>query len=88
MDENWTHIFRERAARYVVDTQGQPIAVLLTIAEYKHYRDLLDDKVDSQDDELAKRLAQATTPSPDGERQTFHDYICRRKASHADQVQS
>ena len=64
MDENWSRIFRERAARYVVDGQGQPIAVLLTVAEYEHYLDLLDDEVDGQDDELAERLEQAATHPP------------------------
>jgi hypothetical protein len=55
MSENWSRILRERNARYVVDTQGQPIAILLTIEEYEHYLDLLDDEMDGQDDELAAR---------------------------------
>ena len=59
MSDNWNNILRESDARYVVDTQGQPIAVLLTVEEYEHYLDLLDDETDSQDDELAKRLTQA-----------------------------
>jgi hypothetical protein len=47
MSENWDRILHERDARCVVDTQGQPIAVLLTIEEYEHYLDLLDDEADS-----------------------------------------
>jgi hypothetical protein len=48
-----SHTLRERGAHYVVDTQGHPVAVLLTLEEYEHYLDLLDDEADSQDDELA-----------------------------------
>jgi len=32
---------RERDARYVVDTQGQAVAVLLTLEEYERFLDLL-----------------------------------------------
>ena len=88
MSENWSHILQEHNARYVVDTEGQPIAVLLTIQEYEHYLDLLDDEMDSQDGELAERLAQAATHPIGGERQAFRDYLRQRKASHANQVQS
>jgi len=28
---------------------GHPVAVLLTLKEYEHYLDLLDDEADSQD---------------------------------------
>ena len=66
---------RERGARYVVDTQGQPLAVLLTLEEYGHYLDLLDDEADSQDAELATRLAQASAQPTGGERQAFHDCL-------------
>jgi hypothetical protein len=78
---------RERGARYVVDTQGQALAVLLTMEEYDHYLDLLDDEADSQDAELAARLDQASTQSAGDERQAFRDYLRQREASHADQVQ-
>jgi PHD/YefM family antitoxin component YafN of YafNO toxin-antitoxin module len=88
MSENWSHILRERNARYVVDTQGQPIAILLTIEEYEHYLDLLDDELDGQDNELAVRLTQAAAQSTGGERQAFRDYLCQRKVSDANQVQS
>ena len=88
MSENWDHIFRERSARYVVDTQGQPIAILLTIEEYEHYLDLLDDEMDGQDDELAARLTQAATQPTGGERQAFRDYLAQRQASDDNQVQS
>lgn len=78
---------RESGARYVVDTQGQPVAVLLTIEEYDHYLDLLDDERDSQDPELAARLKQAASRPAVSERQAFRDYLRQRGASDADQVQ-
>jgi PHD/YefM family antitoxin component YafN of YafNO toxin-antitoxin module len=80
-----SHTLRERGAHYVVDTQGHPVAVLLTLEEYEHYLDLLDDEADSQDDELAMRLEQAAQPSG-GERQSFHEYLHQRKPPH-DEVQ-
>ena len=86
MSENWNHILRDRNVRYVVDTQGQPIAILLTIEEYEHYLDLLDDEMDSQDDDLAARLTQAATQPTGGERQAFRDYLSQRQASGANQV--
>ncbi len=78
---------RERGARYVVGTEGHPVAVLLTLEEYDHYLDLLDDEADSQDDELAARLAQAATRPTHGERQSFRDYLHQRETSRA-KVQS
>jgi PHD/YefM family antitoxin component YafN of YafNO toxin-antitoxin module len=51
---------REQTAQYVVGTQGRPVAVLLTLEEYGHYLDLLDDEADSQDAQLTARLAQAS----------------------------
>lgn len=57
----------ERGARYVVDTQGQAIAVLLTLKEYEHFLDLLDDEADSQDEELAARSDPGSRP-PDRRR--------------------
>lgn len=57
------HTLRERGAHYVVDTHGQPVAVLLTLEEYQHYLALLDDEADSQDAELAARLEQAAAQS-------------------------
>jgi PHD/YefM family antitoxin component YafN of YafNO toxin-antitoxin module len=53
-------VLREQGARYVVGAQGQPVAVLLTLEEYNRYLDLLDDEADSQDAELARRVAQAS----------------------------
>ena len=67
---------RERGARYVVDTQNQPVAVLLTIEEYEHYLDLLDDEDDSQDEELRSRLAQAAVPST--ARSSLRAYLSQR----------
>src|SRR4030067_280119 len=49
---------REHAVRYVVGAQGQAVSVLLTLEEYEHYLDLLDDEADSHDASLAARLAQ------------------------------
>ncbi len=78
---------RERGARYVIGAQGEPVAVLLSINEYEHYLDLLDDEADSSDEELAARLAQAATRSNDDERQSFRDYLRERESSNA-QIQS
>jgi len=78
---------RERGARYVVDTRGQTLAVLLTIEEYEHYLDLLDDEADSQDAELATRLTEAAARPRGGERQSFRDYLRQREASRADGIQ-
>ena len=75
---------RERGARYVVGTEGHPVAVLLTLEEYEHYLDLLDDEADSQDAELAARLAQAAVRPTRKERQSFRDYLRQRKASRAE----
>jgi len=77
---------REQGARYVVDTQGQAIAVLLTLEEYEHYLDLLDDQADSQDADLAARLTQAAAQPAGGERQAFRDYLRQRQESHASKV--
>ena len=74
---------RERGARYVVGTEGHPVAVLLTLEEYEHYLDLLDDEADSQDTELAARLAQAAVRPTRKERQSFRDYLDQRKPSRA-----
>jgi len=90
---------RERGARYVVDTRGQTLAVLLTMEEYEHYLDLLDNadgyirEADSQDAELATRVAEAAArPRSDGgrvhpERQSFRDYLRQREASRGDEIQ-
>jgi hypothetical protein len=69
---------REIGAQYVVNRDGQRIAVLLPIQEYEHYLDLLDDEADSQDAELAARLAQASSQPIGGERQSFRDYLHQR----------
>ena len=79
--DNLVRTLRERGARYVVGTEGHPVAVLLTLEEYEHYLDLLDDEADSQDTELAARLAQAAVRPTRKERQSFRDYLDQRKAS-------
>ncbi len=73
------HTLRERGAHYVVGTEGRPVAVLLTLEEYEHYLDLLDDEADSQDAELAARLAQAAARPTDEERTPFRDYLSQRQ---------
>jgi hypothetical protein len=80
-------MLREHGARYVVGAQGQPIAAILTLEEYEHYLDLLDDEADSQDDELAARLIQAAGRPGRKERQSFRDYLRQRESSRAE-VQS
>ena len=77
--DDLTGVLREQGARYVVGTQGQPVAVLLTMDEYDHYLDLLDDEADSRDDELAIRLAQAAGGSNQTERLSFRDYQLQRE---------
>jgi PHD/YefM family antitoxin component YafN of YafNO toxin-antitoxin module len=81
--DNLVRTLRERRARYVVGTEGHPVAVLLTLEEYEHYLDLLDDETDSQDTELAARLAQAAVRPTRKERQSFRDYLDQRKAPRA-----
>ena len=85
--DNLVHTLRERGARYVVGTEGHPVAVLLTLDEYDRYLDLLDDEADGQDAELAERLAQAAVPPTRGERQSFRDYLRQRETDRASQVQ-
>ena len=78
---------RERGGRYVTSTEGQPVAVLLTMEEYEHYLDLLDDEADGQDTELAARLAQAAS-RPAEDRLSFRDYLHQRETPRAEEVQS
>ncbi len=72
---------RESGAPYVIGRKGEPLGVLLTLEEYDHYLDLLDDEADCQDEELAGRLEQAATHAQHGERQTFEDYLRNRHES-------
>jgi hypothetical protein len=82
------HPLRESGAHYVVDAQGQPVAVLLTLDEYDRYLDLLDDEADSQDGELASRLEQAATSPADNERTSFREYLTQRESLDDQEVQS
>jgi PHD/YefM family antitoxin component YafN of YafNO toxin-antitoxin module len=75
--DNIDRVLCERGARYVTSAEGQPIAVLLSLEEYEHYLDLLDDEADSQDAELAARLTEAAS-RPTEERLSFRDYLHRR----------
>ncbi len=79
--KNTSRALHEQRARYVVGTEGQPVAVLLTLEEYDRYLDLLDDEADSQDADLVARLAQASVQRPHPKRQSFRDYVHRRGAS-------
>jgi PHD/YefM family antitoxin component YafN of YafNO toxin-antitoxin module len=76
---NIDHMLRERGARYVTSAEGQPVAVLLSLEEYEHYLDLLDDEADSQDAELAARLTEAAS-RPTEERLSFQNYLQQRDA--------
>ena len=77
--DDLVHTLRERGARYVIGTEGHPVAVLLTLEEYDHYLDLLDDETHSRDDELAARLVQAATRPTREERQSFRDCLRQRQ---------
>jgi PHD/YefM family antitoxin component YafN of YafNO toxin-antitoxin module len=84
LSDDLVHTLREHGARYVIGTKGQPVAVLLTLEEYDHYLDLVDDEADSQDEELAARLVQAASRPTREERQSFRDYLRQREASSAE----
>ena len=77
------HALRERGARYVAGATDQPVAVLLTREENKHYLDLLDDEADSQDAELAGRLVQTAVHSPSEEWQSLRNYLRQHETSYA-----
>ena len=61
------HTLREQGARYVVGTEGQPVAVLLSMDEYDHYLDLLDD-------EAGARPGSPGTPIDENERSRRHSW--------------
>ncbi len=73
-----TSALLEQEARYVVNAQGQPVAVLLTLEEYEHYLDLLEDEADSADEEILARLNEAASPSR-RHRLPFKEYLSQRK---------
>ncbi len=72
----------EQGGRYVVDAQNRPVAVLLTLEEYEHYLDLLDDEADSQDQDLHVRLDRAAT-QPETARLSLHEYLRQRPPTDA-----
>jgi PHD/YefM family antitoxin component YafN of YafNO toxin-antitoxin module len=74
---------REQGGRYVVDSLSRPVAVLLTLEEYEHYLDLLDDEEDSQDEDLQARLTLAAVPQTDAERLSLRDYLRQRPPADA-----
>ncbi len=80
--DEFTVILREQGVQYVVDTAGQPVAVLLAVEEYEHYLDLMEDEADNQDAELAARLSAAA--QSEEERLPFRAYIAEREATDDD----
>ena len=80
--ENQSDKLRESSPRYVVDASGEPIAVLLSIDEYEHYLDLLDDEEDSADREIIARLQQAASQG-ENEGIDFQQYLDKRKEGDA-----
>jgi len=72
---------REPTAQYVVGAQGRPVAVLLTLEEYSHYLDLLDDEADSRDAQLTARLDLASKRPARKQRVPFRDYVRQREAA-------
>ncbi|HPD41794.1 MAG TPA: hypothetical protein P5195_03355 [Anaerolineae bacterium] len=54
-----TKTLREAGPRYVVDARQRLVGYLLTPEEYADYLDMLEDRADSQDPEIAQRLAEA-----------------------------
>ena len=85
-NDEFTAMLREQGVQYVVDSAGQPVAVLLAVEEYEHYLDLMEDEADSQDAELAQRLTAAAQSSRE-ERLSFREYMVGREAMN-DDVQS
>jgi len=81
-----SHILRERGVQYVVDAEQRLVAVLLPMEEYEHYLDMLEDEMDSEDEELAAKLAQAAERPEDEDRLTFREHLHQRQATYA-QVQ-
>ena len=77
--DDLVHALRERGVHYVVGTGGRPVGVLLALDEYEHYLDLLDDEADSQDPELAMRLARAASTPAGEERLDFRAYLSQRQ---------
>ncbi len=74
---------REQSGRYVVDARSRPVAVLLTLEEYEHYLNLLDDEEDSHDEDLKDRLALAAVPQADVERTSLREYLRQRSPDDA-----
>ncbi len=72
-----TKTLHEAGLRYVVDSHQQPVGYLLTPEEYADYLEMLEDRADSQDEDLVRRLTEAATTSV-AERPTLRDYLHRR----------
>jgi prevent-host-death family protein len=71
---------RDTGERVVMEQQGELVAALISVQDYEHYLDLLDDEADSEDAELAGRLALAADSSAGG-REPFRDYLKRRESA-------
>ena len=73
---------REAGSRYIVDSHQRPVGFLLTPEEYEDYLEMLEDRADSQDADLAQRLTQAAA-APTVERPTLCDYLRHRPPADA-----
>lgn len=72
-----TKALREVGPRYIADSQQRLVGFLLTPEEYEDYLEMLEDRIDSQDEDLARRLTQAAI-TPAIERPTLREYLRRR----------
>lgn len=81
-ESSLTKALREACARYVLDAQQRPVGYLLTPEEYAEYLEMLEDRADSQDPEIAQRLTQAVE-TPDEARPTLREYLRRRNPDNA-----
>ena len=76
-EDTITKALREVGPRYIADSQQRLLGFLLTPEEYEDYLEMLADRTDSQDDDLARRLTQAAV-APAAERPMLRDYLRRR----------
>ncbi len=81
-EDKITKALREVGPRYIMDSQQRLVGFLLTPEEYEDYLEMLEDRADSQDADLARRLTQAAV-TPTAERPTLRDYLRRRPPADA-----
>jgi hypothetical protein len=79
--DDLSRTLREHGDVFAFGADHIACAVLLTIPEYEHYLDLLDDEADGQDAELAARLKLAAAQPAEEERVSFRDYLRQRGTS-------